>query len=608
MTEPSYYRVQLKGWSLLALSALGAAGILALLLALSRTPVIGPLLPWSADFFYRALVTHVMLSFQVWFLTMLAVNFLLAQKLGSWGLILLGLAAAAIIALIVPALLDQGQPLLNNYVPILVHPLFIGALILLAALVAVLAITVIPHLVSSDPAQFGTACTALCYLSACLCFGLAWNDLPPDSALEIATERTVWGGGHVLQLVNSMMLMIAWLRLSHHQWSESFISPALSRAAFIALSVFALSAPLIYGLTDVTDLAHRQIFTRLLWLGIPLPLTLFAGALGWQLWRRPFNRHDPVYLSLLLSLTVFALGGIAGFFLGVGDTRTPSHYHAVIGGVNLGLMGLFPALILPALALKPPKSSSLSKWAFLLYGGGQALHALGFFTAGMAGVPRKTNGLMQGLDSLGKLVSMGLVGLGGAIAVVGGILFIWSSFGALLTRRSSHQPTSITPPIFVSPTCSTRAASVFLILTALFLWQWLSSPLSDLTEPTALDRSGFQEKLIEMISQGDTGERLNDQPLIHPQGPDVYLAFRQWSIEPALILDAGKTYRFHIMSLDVVHSITLLDREILLFPDHDLSLPITTPDGGYIPIQCGEFCGNGHSRMADKIQIKAFPQ
>jgi len=81
VTEHSYYRIQLKGWSLLALGALGAAGILALLLALSRTPVIGPLLPWSADFFYRALVTHVMLSFQVWFLTMLAVNFLLAQRL-----------------------------------------------------------------------------------------------------------------------------------------------------------------------------------------------------------------------------------------------------------------------------------------------------------------------------------------------------------------------------------------------------------------------------------------------------------------------------------------------------------------------------------------------
>ncbi len=270
VTEPSFYRLQIKGWSLLSLSALGLAGVLALLLALSRTPNIGPLLPWSTDFFYRALVTHVMLSFQVWFLTMLAVQFLLARPIGSWGVGLLAVAVLSVIALILPALLDQGQPLLNNYVPILVHPVFITALAVLALTVAALAITAIPLLISPDPAEFGTACAGLAYLSACLCFALAWNDIPPDTNLELTVERTVWGGGHVLQLVNSLMLMIAWVRLVRHRWGCALLSPGMAKTAFVAVTVFALYAPLIYGLTDTTELAHRQIFTRLLWLGLPV--------------------------------------------------------------------------------------------------------------------------------------------------------------------------------------------------------------------------------------------------------------------------------------------------------------------------------------------------
>ena len=600
VTEPSFYRLQVKGWSLLSLSALGAAGVLALLLVLSRTPNIGSLLPWGTDFFYRALVTHVVLSFQVWFLTMLAVQFLLARPLGSWGLGLLGIAILSVIALIVPALLDQGQPLLNNYVPILVHPVFISALAILALVVAILAINSIPLLISHDPADFGTACAGLSYLSACLCFALAWNDIPFDTNLELATERTVWGGGHVLQLVNTVMLMIAWMRLVQVRWGVALLSPGLARTAFLALTVFALSAPLIYGLTDSTDLAHRQIFTRLLWLGLPVPPAIFALALFRLLFRQACLRKDPLYLSLALSVTVFTLGGLAGFFLGVGDTRTPSHYHAVIGGVNLGLMGLFPALILPVLGLK----SRISRWSFLLYGGGQLLHALGFYAAGLAGVPRKTSGLSQGLDSIGKILSMGLVGLGGAIAVLGGILFIWGALRSLI--KCCPKSSASIPFCPITEPQSSESKPVFgLVLVTVFLFgQWLSSPFSDISEPTDLDRAGFMEKYDAMVQADDTGEKVLGQPLIHPKGSDVYVVFRQWSIEPALVLDAGKSYRIHAMSLDVTHSISLLDREVLLLPGIDTTLVITAPESGPIAMQCGEFCGNGHSRMIGKIQIQ----
>ncbi|MBX9634833.1 MAG: cbb3-type cytochrome c oxidase subunit I, partial [Magnetospirillum sp.] len=197
------------------------------------------------------------------------------------------------------------------------------------------------------------------------------------------------------------------------------------------------AAPLVYLRLDVLGLAHRQAFTQMLWYGMPLPPLVMGGGLFWQLTRHGKDWRSPVMLALVSSLAVFALGGVAGFALGVADTRTPSHYHAVIGGVNLALMGLIHGVLLPLMR----RSSSGDGWVraqFLLYGGGQLLHAVGFYLAGMAGVARKTAGVEQGLDSGFKLIAMGAVGLGGAVAVLGGVIFVVQVLGRLGRGEHAH--------------------------------------------------------------------------------------------------------------------------------------------------------------------------
>ena len=84
-TLPPARRFELRGWALLAVGALAIAGTLALLLGLSRTPRIQDWLPWGPHFFYRALVTHVVLSFEVWFLAALGAFSALAAPAGPWG-------------------------------------------------------------------------------------------------------------------------------------------------------------------------------------------------------------------------------------------------------------------------------------------------------------------------------------------------------------------------------------------------------------------------------------------------------------------------------------------------------------------------------------------
>jgi hypothetical protein len=52
------------------------------------------------------------------------------------------------------------------------------------------------------------------------------------------------------------------------------------------------------------------------------------------------------------------------------------------------------------------------------------MHISGLAWTGGYGVQRKTAGLAQGVDRLGEVVGMGLMGLGGAISVIGGLLFL----------------------------------------------------------------------------------------------------------------------------------------------------------------------------------------
>ena len=136
----------MRGWAALAVASLALAGLFAVLLVLSRMPVVSEMVPWPAAFFEKGLVAHVALSFAVWFLAVLACFAQWAaasspvgdrtQRLGEAGLVL---AVTGTVAIITPAFFD-GEPTLNNYIPVIIDPIFYGGLVLfgLGILIAVL--------------------------------------------------------------------------------------------------------------------------------------------------------------------------------------------------------------------------------------------------------------------------------------------------------------------------------------------------------------------------------------------------------------------------------------------------------------------------------------
>jgi len=88
---------------------------------------------------------------------------------------------------------------------------------------------------------------------------------------------------------------------------------------------------------------------------------------------------------------------------------------------------------LPQLGYRAPQGR-LATLQPRLYGAGQLMHILGLVWSGGYGVQRKVAGAEQVLRSTSEIAGMGLMGLGGLIAIIGGLLFV------LVVMRALPQP------------------------------------------------------------------------------------------------------------------------------------------------------------------------
>jgi cytochrome c oxidase subunit 1 len=118
-----------------------------------------------------------------------------------------------------------------------------------------------------------------------------------------------------------------------------------------------------------------------------------------------------------------------GFALGAlirgSTTLVPGHYHCAIGAVTIALMAVayeFCTTAGPVGLIPAPWRRA--RWQLLLFGSGQAVFGLGFALAGAYGMGRKQYGVEQHVRSLGEYLGLTVMGLGGLVAVVGGVFFL----------------------------------------------------------------------------------------------------------------------------------------------------------------------------------------
>ena len=431
-------------WLTLGLVSLVAAGIFSLLLVLARTPVVQGLIPFL-DFFHIALVVHVTLSVLIWLLAMSAASWSLSttNDRPTWDRLSFWLAALGTAIIIICPFVGAGDPLMNNYVPILQHPLFYGGLVLfIAGIVShlVRALVYRPRisekLSGTTALQLGITVSAMLTALAIVAVIASWRGLPDEMEGRIYFEFLFWGGGHVIQFSYTLLMMIAWVVLATASGCRFELTPRLTLVFLIFLALPVITVPFLYLAHDITTAGHRIAFTELMKYGglSCLPLGLAVAA---SLWRAEKPQGERRYLraALVSSLGLFAVGGIMGFMIAGLDIVIPAHYHGATVGVTIAFMGL-TYYMLPRLGFGD-LPERMATWQPYLYGGGQLTHIIGLAWSGGYGVQRKTAGAAQGLEGLGQTAGMGLMGLGGLISVIGGLLFLIVAYKSMRKRRNS---------------------------------------------------------------------------------------------------------------------------------------------------------------------------
>jgi heme/copper-type cytochrome/quinol oxidase subunit 1 len=188
----------------------------------------------------------------------------------------------------------------------------------------------------------------------------------------------------------------------------------------------------------VVSVQHYRMQTWLMRIGGGLAIVPFAAAVALALTNAPTPSRAtaPLRAALAWSLVLFGAGGLIGLAISGANVKIPAHYHGSIVGVTLALMGLVYYL-LPRMGFGRPEGR-LARLQPALYGGGQLLHIAGLLWSGGYGVQRKVAGAEQLLRGAEQVAAMGLMGLGGLLAVAGGVLFALVVLRAIWTSSTSR--------------------------------------------------------------------------------------------------------------------------------------------------------------------------
>lgn len=447
---PADARIALaRGWLHLGLAALVGSGLFSVLLVVSRTPGLNRLLP-AADFFHVALVVHVDLSVLVWFVALAGMLWSLnASPLHmGWGRAALALAGLGTVGMSLAPFTGAGEAVMANYIPVLTAPLFLAGLVAFAAGVGLLVLRTLaqaPHLGFAfdgrGALRFGLNVAAVATAVALLSFAWSYATVPTGLEGKAYYEILFWGGGHALQFTWTLLMLVAWLWLAGACGARVPLSPRVTLLMFALTLASVFVTPLAYLAHDVTSVEHRALLTWAMRLGGGLSILPVALAAVVGLHAAPPLPPEarPWRAALLSSVLLFGAGGLIGIFIAGSNVRIPAHYHGCIVGVTLALMGLVYRL-LPALGYTAPEGrlATAQPW---VYAAGQLMHIVGLVWSGGYGVQRKVAGAEQVLRSPGEIAGMGLMGLGGAIAIVGGLLFLVVVLRAM--RRAARAPTAL---------------------------------------------------------------------------------------------------------------------------------------------------------------------
>ncbi|WP_372634516.1 hypothetical protein [Fodinibius sp.] len=426
-----------KRWLKLALFTLLLSGLFSAVIVLARTPGLSAVIT-DPLFAKKSLVLHVDLALVVWFYSFLAVLFMSLTNTVSRirNAIAMKIAFFGVLSMISSIFFETAEPILANYIPVLDHPLFISGLLLFGVGLIVTfssgsfetgSLSTRPKLsFYVDSARESISFAGLLVLIAIITLVASWLITPQMSERITFYEVVMWGGGHILQFANVLGMLTVWLILLYKLTGSDVISKKLNRGLLLVLVTPAATSPLLL-LNGTTSQLYYSGFTQLMrWFIFPVVL-IYMGIAVHTVWKarskdnidRPLFQNlyfNGLFVSVLLALTGFGVGAM----IRTSSTLIPAHYHAALGAVTVAYMVMVIILMKEyGYSLDGLKSKRLVSWQPLLFGLGQTIFVIGFAYAGLQGMGRKLFGADQSIHTVEAVVGLGLMSIGGLLAITG---------------------------------------------------------------------------------------------------------------------------------------------------------------------------------------------
>ena len=479
--------------AVVATVALLVGGIAAVLVLLTRWDVV---LLLDASMFYRMLTIHGMnmLIFFIIFFEMAVLYFASAVLLSSrvpaprtgWTAFALMVAGALMVEWTMWT--GRADVLFTSYVPLRAHPLFYLGVILFA----VGALTVVGHffatLVVARREKSYEGSLPLVTYGALAAASIAAVTLLHGAIIYIPTflwslglmevdpqiYRLVWWGlGHSSQQINVAAMVSIWYLLGALTAGSVVLNEKVSRTAFVLYVLFISMASAHHLLVDpgmgpswkiwnTSYFMYMAVLASMLHgftvpAGLELGLRLRGAVQGLFGWLRRAPWGDPGFSSLVLSIVVFGfVGGITGVTFGTeqiniiahNTLRVPGHFHAtVVSGTAMAFMGV-TYYVIPLIFRREIAFYPLARLQPYVFGIGMLVFSMGMTFAGTFGVPRRhwnlafTGAPFRPEFSPAVSLVMGVMALGGLIAIVGGAMYILTTVSSVFfgKRMAAHDP------------------------------------------------------------------------------------------------------------------------------------------------------------------------
>ncbi|MGB4191678.1 MAG: cbb3-type cytochrome c oxidase subunit I [Rickettsiales bacterium] len=429
-------------WFILAVVALAFSGIYSFLPYALRTPGLSELLDLK-KLFSISLMVHVNLGVLVWFLSSSAMLMTIVTKKNfvPSSLIAFLCAMTGTIFIIVSPFIGASEAVKSDYVPILHNLVFIfGISIFISGILLQVILTVFSFKqVKENIVNFTIYMSSVIFLIAVVCFIQAAFELRTIVKTRFIDlieyyELLFWGAGHVLQFNYIQLIIIVWIIVIGKLCPSIKLCFSTWRNLQIINYVLIIPAVFIYWFYPVDSLQLNEFFT--------FHMRYFGGLLAsliatWSCYCLYTNRKVWIikleFIAFCASIFLILTGGVIGYLITGANVTIPAHYHGVILGITVGLMELF-YMLLPQMGFKQV-NSKLAMWQIILYSVGQFIHILALAISGGYGVLRKTPGTEFTLKAK---MFMAAMGVGGTIALAGGILFVVLIFTSMRATKNEQ--------------------------------------------------------------------------------------------------------------------------------------------------------------------------